>query len=74
MSTSKIWKLTQLGKKRAGSIYSSEASDSLVSYLYQNRTASEEELTTVTGKELGTVRSSLRSMERAGLAESLGGA
>lgn len=72
--SSGIWKLTQLGRKRAGSIYSSEASDSVMSYLYENKTASIEELSNVTRKPTAEVRSYLRKLEREGLAEQLGGA
>ena len=68
-----IWRLTKLGRKRAGGIYSSEASDSVMSYLYDNKTASVEELSSVTGKAVTEVGSYLRGLDRQGLAEQLGG-
>ena len=68
-----IWKLTALGRKRAGGIYSSEARDSITSYLYETKTASVEELSSISGKSGSEVRSFLRQLERQGLAEQIGG-
>jgi len=71
-----IWKLTTLGRKRAGSIYSDEARDSVVSYLYdlgKDKTASVGELVGATGKPESEVRALLRKMGRGGLAEQVGG-
>lgn len=68
-----IWKLTKLGRKRAGGIYSSEAGDSVMSYLYDNKTASVEELSSVTGKAVTEVKSFLRGLDRQSLAEQVGG-
>ena len=74
--SSGIWKLTTLGRQRAGSIYSSEASDSVISYLYdlgKNKTASIEELAGATGKPVTKVKAYLRGLARQGLAEQVGG-
>jgi len=74
--SSGIWRLTNLGRQRAGSIYSSEASDSVISYLYdlgKNKTASVEELAGATGKSTTEVKSYLRGLGRQGLAEQVGG-
>lgn len=68
-----IWRLTQLGKKRAGSIYSGDSDDGIVSYLRENKTASVEELSGMSGKSSSDVRSFLRQLERQGLAEEVGG-
>ena len=68
-----IWTLTTLGRKRAGSIYSNEDSDGVVSYLRENKTASVEELSSVSGKPASEVRSLLRQLEKQGLAEQVGG-
>ena len=74
--SSGIWKLTTLGRKRAGSIYSGESRGSVISYLYdlgKDKTASVEELVGATGKSSTEVRTFLRGMERQGLAEQVGG-
>ncbi len=71
-----IWKLTSLGRKRAGSIYSEESGGSISSYLYdlgKDKTASTEELAGATGKSSADVKSFLRKLERQGLAEQVGG-
>lgn len=68
-----IWKLTKLGRKRAGSIYSSGDTSSISCYLYENKTASVEELGSITGKPVGEVRSELRRLGRDGLVEQVGG-
>ena len=71
-----IWMLTKLGRQRAGSIYSSEASNSIMSYLYdlgKNKTASVEELAGATGKSTAEVKSYLRGLGRQELAEQVGG-
>lgn len=70
---SSIWKLTQLGRKRSGSIYKSESSDSILDYLRENKTASIEELGSVTGKPTTEVRTQLRQLDRQGLVEQIGG-
>lgn len=70
-----IWRLTTLGKNRARDIYSEEAKGSVMAYLYQNKTASVEELSSVSGKSVGEVKSYLRGIgpSGSGLAEPLGG-
>ena len=68
-----LWKLTSVGRKRAANIYSKEVGDPVIDYLYQNKTSSVEELSTVTGKTEGEVRSYLGKLESMGIAESLGG-
>ena len=68
-----IYRLTQLGKKRAGSIYSSKEDDGIVAYLRENKTASEGELSSATGKPTSEVRAYLRKLEREGLVERVGG-
>jgi len=73
MGTEEIWKLTSLGKKRASSIYSSESSNSIVSYLHQNKTASVHELAGATGRPTSSILTRLRKLERNGLAERFGG-
>lgn len=74
--SSGIWKLTTLGRKRAGSIYSNESRGGVVSYLYdlgKDKTASVEELVGATGKSDSEVGELLRKMRRQGLAEQAGG-
>jgi len=73
MSGDQIWRLTSLGRKRAGSIYSKESGDSIISYLHQNRTASINELAGATGKSTASVHALLRKLSRDGLAEDMGG-
>lgn len=73
MGTGTIYRLTSLGKKRAGSIYSGESDDGIISYLRENKTASLEELSSVSGKSNSEVRTFLRQLERQGLAEEVGG-
>ena len=71
-----IWMLTTLGRQRAGSIYSEEASDSVMSYLYdlgKKKTASVEELAGATGQNPPDVKAYLRGLRRQGLAEEVGG-
>ncbi len=67
-----IWRLTTLGRKRSGSIYKSEAGDGITGYLRENKTASVEELGSVTGKPTTEVRAQLRQLERQGLVELIG--
>jgi hypothetical protein len=73
--TDSFWTLSRLGRKRCSNIYSSESSDPILSYLYQlgkNKTASIEELASVTNKPDFDTKSKLRKFQKEGLTESLG--
>ena len=65
----RMWKLTSLGMRRTSDTYAKEASDPILSYMHQlgrNKTASTEELSTVSGKSYSEMTSSLRRYESMG--------
>ncbi len=71
MSGETVWGLTRLGRNRVKSIYGGEGSSRILSYLYDNKTASESELSNAVGGE--GLRGKLRKYRRAGLVDILGG-